>query len=247
MTSGDAQRVADAADDFWGFRGRRKELNSATGVYRVIVYDAFRATFTPSEGVVRVEVEGLAPEPKSFAEQAARVDELTPLLARLDNTFRAALPAAYLEATEANVTRLTEAFSATAGRRISPVERRELFGSQRPQSTEPPGPVITLDDVPELIVNFFGDRVTQVKAHNDEVTATLDHSVEISVGRDGQHGVFAAAITLAPGAHVSNVFGERLIARHSDARSIQELLHLMDYWYQLRTDGDVPAGLTHES
>lgn len=248
MTVGHVKAVMNAVDDFWGLLLRGQTLSSATGVYRVEVYDAFRLTFTPaSNDSVHVRLEGLAPEPRQFDDQTVRVAEVPALLERTDGILRALLPPAYLEAVIAEARRMGADIASDRAQPPTGAGHLARVRAQQPENPEPPGPKITLEDVPGILTEQFGDRITRIATGEDghDVEGMLDHRLRISVGHEHQYGAFHAAIILAPQAFVLRVFGSRLIARHADARSIRELLDLIDYWYQLRLGGDppLPAGL----
>lgn len=226
-------RVADVVDQFWGSRVRNKNLASVSEWYRVVVYDAFVVRFTMRGDLVEIDVEAAAPEPAQLETLRVSTDQVPEAIGRIDEEFRSRLPAGYLARYEEALAHQESVRTATSGQ-ISPQERRALLGDDRePVAAEAE---VALEDVPDILVAHLGDRVKVAAPRDSSVEAVLDNILPFSITRDGQHGVYTAGVWFGDQAIVS-LLGKRLIARHQDARSIAELVDVIDEWLTARRAG----------
>lgn len=224
-------------DEHWQFRLANTAAYSVQNKYEVFVYNAFEVVFHLERDSIRIGITTLDPEPGPLPDITIAVDELSSTIASLDAKFRSALPAAYLGAFDAWVTAQSELAQATAGRKLSPQERRALMNADAPASDAAAGPAIAFDEVPRILEEYFGARLSAVRpsgvSGEQALTARIDGRLTIGISRNAQYGAYAAAIMQHDRA-TGVLLGKRLIARHDDEASIRELLQIIDEWLHLR-------------
>lgn len=222
------RRISDAVDRCWGFHARAHRSASLSGWYRTLVDDAVQLTFTPcGAGEVRIDGAWVAPEPDELPTRTVPLARLDAALAELDAEIRDALPRDYLAACDAHAFWAEQSFGA-------PMHRPQAPLAPQRADDAPPGPSITLDDIPDLLERRYARRLTGVERTRSEVRASLDSRLTIAIVHDAARNAVSAAIVLGPDANVLRVFGTALIARHPDAASISELLDMIDHWILLR-------------
>lgn len=211
----------------WGSGARMRELDSSIGSASVVIYDAAKVSLTPASGGVTVDVRSAVPLLPVFEKsQSVSPADLDVVLAKVDATVRANLPAAFLDAFDAWV--------ASGGET-----------STAPRSPRTPGPSVTHHEIERHIADFWKENISHVRpssSTDSQTLARIYEKMDISLSTESAHGELIGGILLADGYAVS-VFGAWLSADYPDTAGLLGVGGLIDRWARLRLD--LPSPHSH--